>query len=121
MELWRLHGSNDDEGNSACLSRITTQKVRGAIALRPARPSASCATLNGMDANGARALLARIELDHWQQADGVRDGRLPDVDPDADRLVGVDDDLRVYKGGAEKRLTGGVWAPAMLERVDAAA
>lgn len=71
-----------------------------------------------MDANGARALLARIELDHWRQSEAVRNGRQPETDPDAHCLVGVEDDVRVYAGGAEKRLVAGAWRPVALGRSD---
>jgi hypothetical protein len=83
--------------------------------------SAGRVTLGLVDANGARALLARIEVNHWFRADAVRDGRQPNSDPDADRLVEVGDGWRLYSGGGEKRLVDDAWAPAALENTDAAA
>ena len=88
------------------------------------RVETNCArrvTLGLVDANGARALLARIEVNHWCRADAVRDGRQPNCDPDASSLVEVGDGWRLYAGGGEKRLVGDAWAPAALESTDAAA
>ena len=74
-----------------------------------------------MDANGARALLARIELNHWGRAGAVQDGKQPSADPDADRLIEVGEGFRVYDDRREKRLVDEAWAPVALERRDAAA
>jgi hypothetical protein len=74
-----------------------------------------------MDANGARALLARIQGNHWSRADAVVHGRQPNRDPDADSLVEIGDGWRLYACGGEKRLVGDAWSPAALETTDAAA
>jgi hypothetical protein len=63
-----------------------------------------------VDANGARALKARIDQhQHWREADAVRDGRQPATDPDASDLVALDVGVRRYRDGLEKRLVDGGW------------
>jgi hypothetical protein len=74
-----------------------------------------------MDANGARALKARIEAQHWRSAGAVRDGRQAADDPDAELVLECAEDLRTYVGGQQKRLVGDAWVPLALKRRDAAA
>ena len=53
-----------------------------------------------MDVEGARRLRARIEerqLQHWQQARAVREGRQDAVDPDGEHLVRCHDNVREYE------------------------
>ena len=70
-----------------------------------------------MDANGARALTARIEQhQHWREAPAVHDGRQPATDPDARELVGIVDGVRLYAGGLEKRLVDGAWVVTVASR-----
>ena len=74
-----------------------------------------------MDVEGARRLKARIDerqLEHWQQARAVREGRQDAVDPDGEHLVRCRDDVREYEPRPgqryKKRLVDGRWqnAPA---------
>ena len=69
-----------------------------------------------MDATGAEALGRRMaQQAHWQQADAVRDGRQPGVDPDGDSLSQFREGVRLYSfpGLGErlvyKHLVDGVW------------
>lgn len=63
-----------------------------------------------MDAKGAEALRQRIEQQqHWRQAQAVRDGLQPALDPDADDLLELRDDLRIYRDRQAKRLVDGWW------------
>src|SRR5690349_517733 len=58
-----------------------------------------------MDAAGAGELQKRIEEhQHWREAEAVRDGRQPAVDPDAQELEEIRDGMRLY--GWERRATG---------------
>ena len=51
-----------------------------------------------MDAHGARILSERIaQQRHWEQADAVRDGRQPAVDPDLELLQDFGDGYRIYR------------------------
>ena len=68
-------------------------------------------------------LRRRIEQQaHWRQAEAVRDGRQPPVDPDSDGLQLVGEGIRLYTprvnhGGLVyvcKRLVDGVWELGML-------
>jgi hypothetical protein len=70
-----------------------------------------------VDANGARALSARIEQhQHWREASAVRDGRQPSTDPDAGILVGIVGGVRLYADGLEKRLVDGAWVVSAASR-----
>lgn len=67
-----------------------------------------------MSADAARTLARRIaEHQQWQRAEAVRSGRQPPVDPDADDLVEMAEDLRIYARRAgqqmRKRLIDGRW------------
>ena len=63
-----------------------------------------------MDARGAEHLRRRIEQhQHWVQAQAVRDGLQPARDPDADELLELRDELRVYRDRHAKRLVNGWW------------
>ncbi len=77
-----------------------------------------------MDIAGAQELRKRIEQQqHWRQADAVRDGRQPPVDPDHEQLEHLGEDIRVYAPRlmhgdyvyACKRLVNGVWELNMLD------
>ena len=80
-----------------------------------------------MDAAGAASLRRRLEeQEHWRQADAVRDGRQPRVDPDKDELVSLGDGIRVYsllrtRGPARrwcKRLVEGLWEYGVVDAQD---
>ena len=70
---------------------------------------------------GAEQLEQRIARHaHWRQAAAVLDGRQSAVDPDADHLVGLGENVRIYAAVAsrpgavtgetfEKRLVDGWW------------
>ena len=67
-----------------------------------------------MSADAARTLSRRIaEHQQWQLADSVRSGEQPSMDPDAEDLVEMGDDLRLYARRAgqrmRKRLIDGRW------------
>jgi hypothetical protein len=69
-----------------------------------------------VDAAGAAALRRRLEeQQHWSQAQAVRDGRQPLVDPDRDELEQLGDGFRLYRfrgaGGrlVRKSLAGEFW------------
>ena len=67
-----------------------------------------------MSADAARTLARRIaEHQQWQRAEAVRAGEQPPLDPDADDLVEMDEDLRIYAKRAgqrmRKRLIEGRW------------
>jgi hypothetical protein len=63
-----------------------------------------------MDARGAEHLRRRIEQhQHWRQAQAVQEGLQPSVDPDADDLLELRDDLRIYRDRHAKRLVDGWW------------
>jgi len=83
-----------------------------------------------VDAEGAEALRRRIEQQtHWRQAEAVRDGRQPAVDPDSDELAGVHDGIRLYTPRTThgevvhpcKRLVDGVWVSETLAQHEAEA
>jgi hypothetical protein len=64
--------------------------------------------------NAARLLARRIEQQRqWERADAVRAGEQPETDPDADELIGMEEDLRLYARRAgqptRKRLVDGRW------------
>ena len=72
-----------------------------------------------MDVEGARRLRARIEerqLQHWQQARAVREGRQDAVDPDGEHLVRCHDNVREYEPRPGQRfvklLRDGRWETA---------
>lgn len=76
-----------------------------------------------MDAGGAEALRWQLEQQaNWREAEAVREGRQPPVDPDRDHLVGIQDGMRLYAPRAVrgevvrlcKRLIDGVWMNGML-------
>jgi hypothetical protein len=88
-----------------------------------------------MDAIGAGELRRRIEeRQHWQQADAVREGRQSREDPDAHRLSGISNGLRVYDSERSwavvdgvrvarvrtlaKKLVNGWWEVVTLEAVE---
>jgi hypothetical protein len=61
-----------------------------------------------MDIGGARILSERIaQQKHWAQADAVRAGRAPAIDPDAERLTEMRDGLRVYESDIVSTAVGG--------------
>jgi hypothetical protein len=63
-----------------------------------------------MDARGAEHLRRRIEQhQHWLQAQAVREGLQPALDPDADDLVEIRDELRIYRDRQAKQLVDGWW------------
>ena len=69
-----------------------------------------------MDANGAKELAKRLEAhEHWRQADAVRSGDQPAVDPDAHALEELGEGIRRYRPEPEnehplcKRLVAGRW------------
>jgi len=66
-----------------------------------------------MDPAGAAALRARLEQQqHWRLAPAVLEGRLPGSDPDAQALVEIRGDERLYEDGDGpfvKRLIAGAW------------
>jgi hypothetical protein len=71
-----------------------------------------------LDAGGAQVLQRLLEQQaHWREADAVREGRQPAVDPDRDSLIRIGDGIRVYGSRAVdgkvvhlcKRLVDGVW------------
>jgi hypothetical protein len=77
-----------------------------------------------VDAAGAVELRWRIEQQqHWRQAEAVRDGRQPAMDPDSEDLEGVGDGIRIYsvrftgEGRLRicKRLVDGVWEHGTLD------
>ena len=69
-----------------------------------------------MDARGAEHLRIRIEQhQHWRQAQAVLDGLQPAIDPDADDLVELRAELRIYRDGHSKRLVDGWWHTRVLE------
>ena len=69
-----------------------------------------------MDARGAEHLRIRIEQQqHWRQAQAVLDGLQPAIDPDADDLVELQDELRIYRESHAKRLVDGWWHAHALE------
>ena len=77
-----------------------------------------------MDAAGAERLRWRIEQqEHWRQAEAVRDGRQPSVDPDLYELESLENGLRLYSPRMTrdglmrlcKRLVDGVWEHGMLD------
>ena len=59
-----------------------------------------------MDAAGAAALRRRLEeQQHWREAQAVRDGRQPCVDPDRAELIELGDGYRLYSFiGAGRRI-----------------
>jgi hypothetical protein len=64
--------------------------------------------------NAARMLARRIEQQRqWQRAEAVRSGEQPESDPDADVLIDMEEDLRIYARRAgyatRKRLVDGRW------------
>jgi hypothetical protein len=84
-----------------------------------------------MDAAGAELVRRRIEQqEHWLQADSVREGRQPRVDPDRDTLEEIGDGVRLYgltirhdligglhevvTGRVCKRLVGGTWERELI-------
>jgi hypothetical protein len=70
-----------------------------------------------MDARGAEHLRRRIEQhQHWRQAQAVRDGLQPAMDPDADELVELRDKIRIYRDRHTKRLVNGWWHAHGLQR-----
>lgn len=78
-----------------------------------------------MDALGAAALRRRLEeQQHWRQAQAVRDGRQPLVDPDRDELEQLGDGYRLYRfhgaGGriVRKSLAGEFWQVEALGPAD---
>ena len=69
-----------------------------------------------MDVNGARALRERIAAQrHWRQAEAVRDGIQPALDPDADDLEAIGNGYRVYRDGLRKTLVDGRWDASVGE------
>ncbi len=71
-----------------------------------------------MDPAGAENLRLRLEQQaHWRQAEAVRDGRQPGIDPDSDDLERLEDGVRYYRRqinhGVQvrrcKQLIDGVW------------
>lgn len=77
-----------------------------------------------MDAAGAETLRLRLEQQrHWSQAEAVRDGRQPRVDPDIDELEELSDGIRRYSvrragAGARrmcKRLVDGMWQYELID------
>ena len=66
-----------------------------------------------MDTAGAAILRVRLEQQqHWLQASGVDDGRVPRSDPDAACLLEIQDDERFYEsedGRFRKQLVDGTW------------
>ena len=66
-----------------------------------------------MDANGARELSRRLELqEHWRQADAVRRGEQEATDPDTNDLEEVGEGLRRY--GIETQRTTHDGRPALV-------
>ena len=59
-----------------------------------------------MDATGAKTLNQRIaDQEHWRQAQAVRDGLQPTIDPDAWQLVETREGLRLYDIREQQRQT----------------
>jgi hypothetical protein len=74
-----------------------------------------------VDAAGAETFRQRLEQQkHWVEADAVRDGRQPRMDPDVYSLEELRDGLRIYSARREggepwcKRLVDGVWENGTL-------
>ena len=76
-----------------------------------------------MDPAGAENLRVRLaQQAHWQEAEAVRDGRQPSIDPDSSELVRVESGMRIYAEqvihGARvrhcKRLIDGVWVSGTI-------
>jgi hypothetical protein len=74
-----------------------------------------------MDVQGARVLHKRIETRqrlHWETAAAVREGRQEPVDPDAERLVRIADNVREYVSLSgerfQKALVNGRWTTTAL-------
>jgi hypothetical protein len=59
-----------------------------------------------MNAPRVRTLNERIaEQEHWRQADAVRQGLQPNIDPDGGHLVGTEEGLRIYDIREQQRQT----------------
>jgi hypothetical protein len=70
-----------------------------------------------MDVRGAEHLRRRIEQhQHWLQAQAVLDGLQPATDPDAEDLVELHDELRVYRDRHAKQLVNGWWHSSVEAR-----
>ena len=76
-----------------------------------------------MDAAGAESLRKRLEQQqNWRQAQAVRDGRQPPVDPDLESFEELRDGVRLYSPRYDasahrvcKRLVDGMWIAEMVE------
>jgi hypothetical protein len=66
-----------------------------------------------VDAAGAESLRQRLEQQkHWLEAEAVRDGRQPRIDPDLFNLDQLHDGLRIYSA---RRATGEPWCKRLVD------